>query len=178
MLLALVVLAVLAGVGWWAYEAYYARQPTGVLQGPPNPDTALAVTATPVELGPTSGVVAELPRGRGRVQGATRRGHVRRGFEKRVDVRGSMAWMRGARSLPFDTDAGLMVTVTASVERGRFRVYLRDPDAEGYRWAEARPGEPLRVSGYLMSGLKSYFFYVEAVGGRAEGVRWTVEGTG
>lgn len=172
----------LGAAGWWGVHEYYAwerRQRVAQRYGPdapprPPPDTTFVVTTTPLPEA-TSGVVSELPRGRGRVQGSRRRGRVRTGFSKGVDAEGTIRWMSGRHSVSFDTDAGLTVTATASVERGRFRVYLRDPDSEGYRWAEARPGEPLRLSGRLISGLKSYFIYVEAVGyGRAEGVRWTV----
>jgi len=180
-LLGLVALSALGAAGWWGVHEFYAGerwQRAAELSGPdapprPPPDTTFVVSLP--ELGPTSGVVSELPRGRGRVQGSRRRGRVRTGFSQSVGAEGTIRWIRGRHSVSFDTDAGLTVTATASVERGRFRVYLRDPDTEGYRWAEARPGEPLRLSGRLISGLKSYFIYVEAVGyGRAEGVRWTV----
>jgi len=182
-LLAIAALSALGAAGWWGVHEYYAwerRQRAKELYGPdapprPPPDTTFVVTTTPLPE-ETSGVVSDLPRGRGRVQGSRRRGRVRTGFSQSVGAEGTIRWVRGRHSLSFDTDAGLTVTATASVERGRFRIYLRDPDSEGYRWAEARPGEPLRLSGRLISGLKSYFIYVEAVGyGRAEGVRWTVE---
>lgn len=180
-LFGVVAISALGAAGWWGTHEYYAwkrRQRAAQLYGPdapprPPPDTTFVVTAEPV--GSTSGVVSELPRGRGRIQGSRRRGRVRTGFGKGLDAEGTIRWMSGRHSVSFDTDAGLTVTATASVERGRFRVYLRDPASERYRWAEARPGEPLRLRGRLISGLKSYFIYVEAVGyGRVEGVRWTV----
>lgn len=114
-----------------------------------------------------------LPRGRGRWQGTTRRGSEHNGLSaSHLDVRGTAAWLDGAQSLPFALRRQAWVTATASVEKGRLRLYLADPDG-AYRYAEALPGRPLRLSGRLISGTR-YFVYFESVGGRAEGIRWTV----
>lgn len=120
--------------------------------------------------------VAELPWGSGRFQGSTRRGRERRGaLSSGVDVSGTAAWFEGAQSISFDLNHGVVVTATASVEQGRLRLYLEDPEG-GYRYAEAIPGKPLRISGSLISMGRGYFIYLESVGGRVEGLRWTVSG--
>lgn len=118
--------------------------------------------------------VADLPRGSGRWQDARRRGWTQTGLQRQLDVSGSAAWMTGARSIAFDVDRGLAVTVTASIESGRLRVYLREGD--GYAYAEAIPGKPLTLQGPLITGTDSYVFFVEAVGGRVHGLRWHVSG--
>lgn len=158
--------------GWWAWREHRARlsvaSPSGDFGYVPD---SLQGDSQPTPR-PTSGVVGRLPRGSGRTQGSRRAASTRTGIASGVSAEGSIRWMRGAQSIGFDVDAGLTVTVTASVERGRFRVYLRD--GERYRWAEASPGEPLRLSGRLITGTSTYLFFAEAVGGRADGIRWHV----
>lgn len=118
--------------------------------------------------------VADLPRGSGRWQGTRRSGRTWTGLRSRLDARGSAQWMTGAQSVTFDLDRGILATVTASVDAGRIRVYLREGD--GYVYAEAIPGAPLELVGRLISGTDHYVFFLEAVGGRAEGIRWTARG--
>ena len=120
--------------------------------------------------------VAELPRGRGRFQGSTRRGRERNGvLSSGLDAQGTAVWFDGAQSISFDLHRGISVTATASVEKGRLRLYLEDADG-GYRYAVAIPGKPLRISGPLISLGRGYFIYLESVDGRVEGLRWTVSG--
>lgn len=119
--------------------------------------------------------VASLPRGRGRAQGTTRRGRSGYGpFSSGVHMEGTIDWLDGTHSESFSVDRGLNVTVTASVEKGRLRVYLGT--SEGYYYGLAIPGHPLEISGRLITGTSSYFVYFESEGQRVEGIRWTVDG--
>lgn len=166
-----------SAAGWWAWHEHRARP----LVVPASsdfayvPDSIQNTVASSMPSPPTSGVMDELPRGSGRTQGTRRRARSGTGLASGLSAEGSMRWMRGARSIPFDVDAALMVTVTASVEQGRFRVYLGE--GERYRWAEATAEQPLEISGRLLTGTSVYFFFAEAIGGRAEGIQWTVDGT-
>lgn len=118
--------------------------------------------------------VAELPRAHGRWQKVRSHGATRTGFSSRAQEQGRADWLQGVQSRSFEVDAALSVSVTASVEQGRLRVYLKSTEA-GYQYAEALPGKPLRISGRLITGTTRYLVYFEAVGGRAEGVAWTIE---
>jgi hypothetical protein len=64
------------------------------------------------------------------------------------------------------TDA---VTIELAVKRGTLRLYLRD--GLGYRYAEAKPDQPLRLHGTLMVGL-NYHTVLASVDGPAEGITW------
>jgi hypothetical protein len=88
-------------------------------------------------------------------------------------MQGTAQWFEGAQSISFDLNHGIMVTATASIEKGRLRLYLEDREG-GYQYAEAIPGKPLRISGSLISLGRGYFIYLESVGGRVESLRWTV----
>lgn len=122
-------------------------------------------------------VTEALPRFRGRWQGSRRRGRTQTGFVTRIDQQGEADWLRGVRTLAFDIDRAVSVTVTASVERGRLRIYLQSgPGDEAFVWADAVPGRPLHVTGPLISMGRRPFVAVEAMGGRAEGIRWSVRG--
>ena len=135
----------------------------------------LGQTETADHDGTTRYHVDALPRGSGRWQGARRQGRSRTGFASALDVTGSVEWMTGAQSIGFESDRGLVVTVHASVETGRLRMYLAE--GSGYVYAEAIPGRSLTLSGPLITGTSQYVMFAEAVGGRAEGIRWSVRGT-
>ncbi len=117
--------------------------------------------------------VDQLPRGRGRAQGTTSRGSSGGPISPTIDYEGTMAWLDGTHTQGFEVDQALSVTVTASLDRGRIRVYLADPE-KGYAYAEAVPGKPAEIAGRLISGSHSYLVLFESVGGRAEGIRWRV----
>lgn len=134
----------------------------------------LARESTRAPEGATRRTVDALPQGSGRWQGARRSGQTRTGLQSQLDVSGSATWMSGARSIVFDVDRGLAVRVTASVESGRLRVYVRD--GGGYAYAEAIPGKPLTIQGPLITGTDTYFFFAEAVEGKVHGLRWHVSG--
>ncbi|GAB5537070.1 MAG: hypothetical protein Rubg2KO_33190 [Rubricoccaceae bacterium] len=168
-----VLILTLGAAGWWAWQM--RRDRSWVLPPSGNagyvPDSLQGDTASST-LRPTSGVVDVLPRGSGRTQGSRQRSRTRTGLASGLSAEGSIRWMRGARSVGFGTDSALRVTVTGSVEQGRFRVYLGD--GEQYRWADATPGQPLELTGHLITGSTVYLFFAEAVDGRAEGIRWSV----
>lgn len=133
------------------------------------------VEAVAAHDGTATQYVDALPRGSGRWQGTRRRERTQSGIGSRVDASGSAEWMTGAHAIQFDIDRGLFVTVTASVERGRLRMYLRD--GEGYTFAEAIPGRALSIQGPLITGTDSYVVFAEAIGGRVEGILWSVRST-
>ena len=155
-----------------------------------SPDLGLSVAGTPfgdrlaaearaAHDGTARHAAEGLPAMRGRWQGSTRESRTKTGLSTGLEARGTAEWLRGARTLAFGVDRGVVVTVEASVEAGRLRVYVGSGLGEsGIVYAEAIPGAPLRVSGPLLSVGRGYFVAVEAVGGRAEGVRWSVRGSG
>lgn len=120
--------------------------------------------------------VDRLPRGRGTARQASRRGRAQGGLlSDGLDYEGRIGSLSGTLSERFDTlSRQVGVQVTASVERGRLRVYLAASD-DGYYYAEALPGKPIAMSGLLISST-GYFIYFESVGGPAEGIHWTVKG--
>lgn len=117
--------------------------------------------------------VASLPRAHGRWHKARTRSRTRTGFSSGLYEQGRADWLRGVGTRAFETDRALSVTVTASVESGRLRVYLRSATG-GYAYAEALPGKPLRIVGTPVTGTSAYVVYFEAVSERAEGIAWTI----
>ncbi len=117
--------------------------------------------------------VSVLPRAHGRWQKAWSSGATRTGLSSGVHEQGHADWLQGVQARTFAVDEAVTVTITASVEHGRLRVYLRD--GTHYQYTEAIPGKPLRISGSLITGTDRYVAYFEAVGGRAERLVWSIE---
>jgi hypothetical protein len=117
--------------------------------------------------------VEELPRTRGRWQKVQSKTRSRSGLSTTAHEEGRAEYLDGVQSRSFDIDQAVMVTATATVERGRLRVYLKHREG-GYGYAEAIPGKPLRITGRLITGPTKYLVYFQSVDGRAEGVRWEI----
>ena len=119
--------------------------------------------------------VDALPQGRGRAQGTKQSGSAGGFLSQSVNAQGTMMWLEGTHSVGFDAlNQSVGVTVKASVEKGRLRVYLKNSEG-GFYYALAGPQYPLEISGYLLTGSSKYFIYFESVNGRAEGISWSVQ---
>ncbi len=119
--------------------------------------------------------VAELPEGRGRVYKTTKKGRSGGILSQTVDYEGTMAGLDGTHSIGFSgLNQSVGVTVKASVEKGKLRVYLRDSQ-DGYYYKEAIPNRPLEMSGMLITGTTTYLIFFESVGGKAEGITWSAK---
>lgn len=66
------------------------------------------------------------------------------------------------------------VRVTASVESGRVRLILAE-QSSGYAYKDVEPGESTTVRARLYETNFRIGFYVQAVDGRAEGLRYEIE---
>ena len=118
--------------------------------------------------------VESLPEGRGRVQGASQRGSSGGLLSQSVNYQGEMDWLDGTYNVGFDAlNRSVGVTVTATVQTGKLRVYLKNSQG-GFYYGQAAPDAPLEMSGYLLTGTSTYFVYFESVDGRAEGISWTI----
>ncbi len=118
--------------------------------------------------------VESLPEGRGRVQGASKRGSSGGLLSQSVNYQGEIDWLDGTYNVGFDMiNRSIGVTVTATVQKGKLRVYLKNSQG-GFYYKQASPNAPLEISGYLLTGTSTYFVYFESVGGRAEGISWTI----
>jgi hypothetical protein len=91
--------------------------------------------------------------------------------------KGSYRRLSGTYSLDVETartPSEVLVTVSASVETGPVRVYLRAEDGTETS-SEARPGAPVTISGLAGRTADGFRVYFEAIEGQASGVSYTVE---
>lgn len=140
-------------------------------------DTPLAVSLQdqPAATQEARGImhVQTLPAARGRAHNARGQGREGGAVAKNVNYAGTITWLDGTFSHPFQVSEAINVTVQASVKSGKLRVYLSNSRGS-YQYIEATPDHPVELTGRLVSHKTGYYTFFESVDGRAEGILWSV----
>lgn len=140
-------------------------------------DTPLAVSLQnePAATQEARGIthVTSLPAARGRAHNARGQGREGGSVAKSVNYAGTITWLDGTFSHPFQVADAINVTVQASVNKGKLRVYLSNTRGS-YQYIEATPGNPVELSGRLITHNTGFYTFFESVDGRAEGILWSV----
>src|SRR6266568_5580731 len=116
--------------------------------------------------------VEHLPSAKGKVSGGVQEAYTGNPRQSVFDRKVHSATVTGAVYMHLSTPKQYKgrASYEISVEQGKLRLYFAD-DKSGYRYIEATPGHPAKISGWMMPA-DPYRVLLEAVDGDAQGVTY------